>query len=250
MRIYFADVMHHRLLEPGYRFSYRVFSLLLDIDRLDEAAKGSLLFSHNRFNLLSFYDRDHGPRDGSALRPWLESKLAARGVKLEGGRVELLAFPRVFGYVFNPLSIWYCYHSDGTLRAILCEVSNTFGESHSYLLHEQGKAMGWPVRQRHDKIFHVSPFLDLDMEYRFHLYKPDERLKVVIQEFQHEQPVLVASQQGKAKPFATATLLRALLGIPFLTLKVVVLIHWNAIKLYLRRAPFYRKPAPPGEEIS
>lgn len=248
-RIYFANVMHKRFIAPQYRFSYRVFSLLLDIDRLDETADSSILFSYNRFNLLSFYDRDHGPRDGSPLRPWLEQQLLTGGIKLEGGRIELLAFPRVLGYVFNPLSVWYCYHRDGTLRAVLCEVSNTFGESHSYLLDEGGAPMRWPVRQSHQKCFHVSPFIGPEAEYRFHLAEPDEKLQVVIREYQGEAPILVASQTGKARPFGSPALLRGLLGIPFLTLKVMVLIHWHALKLFLRGARFYRKPEPPRQEV-
>lgn len=249
-RIYFAEVMHKRLQGPRYRFSYRVFSLLLDIDRLEEAAAASPLFSHNRFNLLSFYDRNHGPRDGSPLRPWIETRLAEQGIDLGGGRIELLAFPSVLGYTFNPLSIWYCYHRDGGLRAVLCEVSNTFGESHGYLLHEDGAAMRWPVRQRRQKRFHVSPFIGPDAEYRFHLPRPEHNLQVVIQEYQADELLLVATQRGKAHQFNTSGMLRGLLGIPFLTFKVMALIHWNALKLFLRRAPFYRKPEPPGQEIS
>lgn len=248
--LYRSEVMHQRMSPLKYRFNYRVFSLLLDIDRLDETAGLTPLFSLNRFNFLSFYIRDHGPRDGSALRPWLENHLQQHGIDLDGGRVQILAFPRVLGYVFNPLTIWYCYHRDGSLRAVLCEVSNTFGESHGYLLHEQGAAMSWPVRQKRLKVFHVSPFISLDAEYHFVLPLPGERLNVAIREYQKDELMLVATQQGKAASFSTGNLLRALLGVPFLTLKVMTLIHWQALKLFLRRAPFYRKPEPPSQEVS
>lgn len=249
-RVYFGQVMHRRLYPPRYRFAYRVFSLLLDIDRLEALEARSALFSHNRFNLLAFHDRDHGPRDGSGLRPWIEGVMHRHGIDLEGGRVELLCFPRVLGYVFNPLSIWYCRHRDGRLRAVLCEVANTFGERHGYLLHEGGAPMAWPVRQSRSKRFHVSPFIGMRADYDFRLSEPDERLAVTIREHGEEGLMLIAAQVGRARPFTTPTLLRALLALPLLTFKVMAMIHWQAMKLWLRGAPFHRKPPPPAEEIT
>jgi len=249
-RFYFTEVMHRRLFPVQYRFVYRVFSVLLDIDRLAEADRNTALFSHNRFNLMSFHDRDHGPRDGSALRPWMERQLAHYGIRLDGGRIELLCFPRVLGYGFNPLSLWYCYHRDGTLHAVLCEVSNTFGEHHGYLLHAEGAPMAWPVRDQHDKEFHVSPFIDMVARYHFRLSQPGESLQVVIREYQGPRLMLVAAQVGDVAPFTSRTLLRAALTIPFMTLKVMTLIHWQALKIWLKGAPFISKPAPPKEEIS
>ena len=249
-RLYVGEVMHRRFFPVRYRFAYRVFSLLLDIDRIDEAARATAVFSHNRFNLLSFHDADHGPRDGSPLRPWLDRTLARFGIDLEGGRVELLCFPRVLGYVFNPLSVWYCRHRDGSLRAVLLEVANTFGERHGYLLHENGQPMAWPVRQARAKCFHVSPFVGMNADYRFRLGEPGARLEVGIRELEDHRPMLLAAQIGRAQPFTSPALLRALLGIPLLTLKVMVMIHWQALKIWLRGATFFPKPTPPREEVS
>ena len=249
-RLYVGEVMHRRVFPVRYRFAYRVFSLLLDIDQVDAAAGGAAVFSHNRFNLLSFHDADHGPRDGSALRPWIDGVLARFGVDLDGGRVELLCFPRVLGFVFNPLSVWYCRHGDGSLRAVLLEVANTFGERHGYLLHERGAPLAWPVRQSRGKCFHVSPFVGMQADYQFRLGEPDERLEVGIREFEGGRLMLVAAQVAAAEPFTTARLVRATAAIPFLTIKVVAMIHWQALKIWLRGATFFPKPPPPREEVT
>jgi len=248
--LYLSHVMHRRFKPVRYRFVYRVYSLLLDIDRLDELPRLSPLFSHNRFNLLGFHDRDHGPRDGSPLRPWLDATLQRFGIDLQGGRVELLCFPRVLGYVFNPLSVWYCRHRDGSLRAVLLEVSNTFGEWHGYVLHDSGKPLSWPVRQSRSKQFHVSPFIDMVADYRFRLAEPAERLEVTIREYQDGDLMLVAAQVGEARPFDTQHLAAAFLGVPLLTLKIMVLIHWQALKIWLKGARFHPKPTPPPQEVS
>jgi hypothetical protein len=248
--LYVGEVMHRRLFPVQYRFAYRVFSLLVDVDRLDEAARASPLFSHNRFNLVAFHDRDHGPRDGSPLRPWLEGTLRRFGIDLEGGRVELLCFPRVLGYVFNPLSIWYCHHRDGSLRAVLLEVSNTFGEWHGYVLHDRGGALDWPVRQSRSKVFHVSPFIDMAADYHFRLSEPGARLEVTIREYQHGEPMLTAAQVGEARGLDTRNLLAAFVRVPLLTFKVMALIHWQALKIWLKGARFHAKPTPPPQEVS
>lgn len=248
--IYRSEVMHRRRFPVSYRFTYRVFSLLLDIDQLPAAASASGVFSYNRFNLLAFFDRDHGPRDGSPLRPWIDRVLEDAGISLDGGRVDLLCFPRVLGYVFNPLSIWYCRHRDGSLRAVLCEVSNTFGEHHSYLLHDGGRPMEWPVRQQRDKGFHVSPFIGMQARYHFRLGEPRNELRVMIREYQDDELMLAAAQVGERRAFTTAQLLKASLAIPLLTFKVMTLIHWQALKIWLKGARYHRKPPPPTEEIS
>ena len=248
--LYHCTVMHQRRGRFAYRFSYRLFSLLLDIDRIDEVCAHSRLLRHNRTGLVSFLDRDHGPHDGRPLRPWIDDVLRAGGIELEGGRVELLALPRLWGYVFNPLSLWYCYHRDGSLRAVLTEVSNTFGEWHHYLLHENGQPMRWPVRQSVDKVFHVSPFIDMRAEYRFTLGKPTARLAVAIHQYQDDALLLIATQTGRGGPCDDRALVSALLRFPFSTFKVMALIHWQAFRLWLRRAPLFRKPPRPTEDIS
>lgn len=249
-RLYRCKVMHQRHDRFAYRFTHRVFSLLLDIDRIDETCGRLRLLRHNRRAPVAFHDRDHGPRDGSPLRPWIDGVLHTADIELGGGQVLLLSFPRLWGYVFNPLSLWYCRHRDGSLRAVLAEVSNTFGECHHYLLHEHGRPMDWPVRKRADKVFHVSPFIDMRAEYRFHIVEPGDTLGIAIREYQDDSLLLVATQNGRGQTLTDQTLLGALLRFPFASFKVMAMIHWHALKLWLRRAPLFRKPPPPAEDIS
>jgi DUF1365 family protein len=249
-RLYFGKVVHRRLFPVRYRFVYRVFSVLLDIDRVAEAARTTWLFSYNRFNVFGFYESDHGPRDGSGLRPWIDGVLARAKIDLEGGSVRLLCFPRVLGYVFSPLSLWYCQHRDGRLKAVLCEVRNTFGESHGYLLHADGADLDWPVRQTCGKSFHVSPFISMEAEYHFRLARPGDALSVAIREYQCGQPMLVAVQSGHGRPFDTPGLVWALLTTPLMTFKVIGMIHWQALKIWLRGAAFHKKPLPPLEQVT
>ncbi len=153
-------------------------------------------------------------------------------------------------YGFNPLSIWYCQHRDGSLRAVICEVNNTFGEHHFYLLQQQGEAMTWPARAELAKCFHVSPLIGMQARYRFRLGQPAGRLDVSIEEFQEDRLMLVATQTGEMQPLTDAQLLRALLRTPFMTLKVISAIYWQALKIWLRGAPFFRKPKPPEEQVT
>jgi DUF1365 family protein len=200
--------------------------------------------------LLSFRRRDHGPRDGTSLRQWAQDLLAPHGIDLQGGKILLLCLPRLLGYTFNPLSIWYCHHRDGSLQAVICEVNNTFGEHHFYLLHAQGQAMPWPARAELDKRFHVSPLIGMQARYRFRLSKPDQRLAVTIEEFQDGSPMLIATQTGSMQALNDRSLLLALLRTPLMTFKVITAIHWQALKIWLRGAPFFRKPEPPEEQVT
>jgi DUF1365 family protein len=249
-RVYHGRVMHRRLGQLAYRFDYPVFSFLLDIDRLDDSAARCRLFSHNRPNLFAFHDRDHGARDGSPLRPWVERQLATQGIDLDGGQIQLLCFPRLLGFTFNPLSIWYCRYRSGELAAVLCEVHNTFGESHSYLLHDGGRALHGPVRAGQHKRFHVSPFLPMDLHYRFRLSPPGAGLSLAVRCFRDGTLTMTATQTGTALPFSDAVLLRTLARTPLMTLKVVAMIHWQALKLLLRRARLFHKPDPPAQEVT
>lgn len=242
-RLYFGDVMHQRVHELNYRFVYRVFSLYLDLDELPALHRRLRLFSHNRFNLFSLHDRDHGPRDGSALRPWLDSLLRERGIHLDGGKVHLLCFPRILGYVFNPMSVWYCRHADGSLRAIVCEVRNTFGGMHHYVLTAGGAPMDWQAEYRARKVFHVSPFMDSELEYRFHFQEPAERMRVFIDVQADNQPLLKASIHGRQMPLTDARLIYMFWRLPFMTLKVMAMIHWQALKIWSKGGRFHRMPA-------
>ncbi len=242
--------MHRRFGAVPYRFSYPVFSLLLDIDQLQQDAAQTRLLKVDRFGLLSFHRRDHGPRDGSDLRHWAESVLAQAGIDLRGGSIQLLCFPRLLGYGFNPLSVWYCHHRDGTLRAVIAEVNNTFGEHHCYLLHDAGRAMPWPARAHASKCFHVSPLLGMRCDYRFEFAAPGARLRVLIRQSEDGKPRLIAAQTGRALPLSDRSLGRALLRTPLLPFKILVAIHWQALKIWLRGAPFHAKPEPPLKEVT
>jgi DUF1365 family protein len=248
--VYSAEVMHRRLFRAAYRFRYRVFSLLLDIDALDRVAARSAIFSRNRFNLLSFHDRDHLPAGERDLRAWAERVLADGGIDARGLRIRLLCFPRILGLVFNPLSLWYCESAAGRPVAVIAEVRNTFGERHCYLLRPERSACGWPLRAAHTKDFHVSPFIGMQARYEFRLSQPNGRLQVVIREYQDNRLMLVATQTGHRRPFTTTQLAYQALRVPLQTLKIMAAIHWQAMKIWLQGERFHRKPAPPVEEIS
>jgi DUF1365 family protein len=247
--LYQGRVMHQRLFGPAYRFDYRVFSVLLDIDRIDEVAAGTRLFSRNRFNLFAFYDRDHLAGEDD-LRGWAESVLRRFGITDRGLRIRLLCFPRILGWVFNPLSLWYCENDAGRPVAVIAEVRNTFGERHCYLLQPQAGGGDWPLRDSHAKEFHVSPFIDMQARYEFRLSRPDDRLAVVIREYAEDRLMLVATQTGTRKPFTSLGLLREALRVPLQTLKVLGAIHWQALKIWLRGGRFHGKPAPPMKEVT
>jgi DUF1365 family protein len=250
--LYVGEVMHRRSRPKSYEFVYRVFNIVLDIDRLAEPPARCRLFSHNRFNLFSFHDRDHGPRDGSALRPWIERQLAAAGLSHAAAQVRLLCMPRVLGYGFDPLSIWYCHDAAGDLRAILYQVKNTFGDQHGYLLPVGGNAEnpGAPPDHEFDKIFHVSPLIAMDARYRIRTTSPDENLAVLIRESDDDGEFLVATLTGDRREMTDAALIRQFLRVPFMSLKVIVAIHWQAIRLMLRGVKYTNRPEPPAEDVS
>lgn len=238
--LYRGRVMHHRLRPFRHRFRYRVFTALLDLDRLAETAAASRLFGHNRPALLSFHDADHGPRDGSALRPWVEGLLRQAGVMPEGLRLFILCYPRLLGYVFNPLTVYLCYAGE-RLAAVLYEVKNTFGDQHCYVLPVAANHAG-AVAQSCAKRFHVSPFIAPEGRYHFSLRGPDERLSLVIRLDDAEGTRLVASTAGHFRPWSDGALLAAWAAHPLMTVKVIAAIHWQALRLWLKGAPFFRRP--------
>lgn len=248
--LYPSRVMHRRLVAPLYRFVYRVFYLLLDIDRIDEVASRLRLFSRNRLNVAAFHDADHGDGARGGLRAWAERLLAGEDIRLDGGRIRLLCLPRLFGFGFNPISLWYCEHRDGSLRAIIAEVRNTFGEKHAYLLASAGRPITYEGPHEKEKCFHVSPFLDLAGRYRFEFSEPAEGLRVLIHETREGVPILDAAVAAERRPLTDRTLLLQVLALPGMTLKVVAGIHWEALKIWLRGARFHRKPAPPALELT
>lgn len=243
--LYVGDVMHARMKPFAHRFSYRVWSLLVDVDRVDTAFAGLRWLSRNRFNLVSFHDSDHGAGAARALRPYLDDLLASAGVERPVS-IELLCYPRVLGFTFNPIAVYYCRGASGALTALVYEVRNTFGERHTYVCPvspDEASAAG--VRQSREKLFFVSPFLGFGLTYRFRLTDPGETLKLRILETDADGPVLAATFSGERRPLTDRDVLAAAWRVPLLGLKVVASIHWEALKLWLKGAKLVARPAPP-----
>ncbi|MDB5631805.1 MAG: hypothetical protein JWR49_660 [Tardiphaga sp.] len=213
--LYFGDVMHARLKPMGHRFSYRVMSLLIDLDQLDAAGRQTPLFGVNHAALYSFRESDHGDRDGSSLRAYAQARTAEYNIDLSGGRVLLLCYPRLLGYTFNPLSAYFCYRASGDLALIIYEVRNTFGDIHSYVLPVRpGESSEAGIRQAQDKLFYVSPFVEMPMRYHFRVSPPGQSVKLRILETDAEGPMLAATFNGRRRSLTTAALLRSFFSLP------------------------------------
>jgi DUF1365 family protein len=235
--LYVGSVMHARLAPTPHRFRYRVFTLYVDLDRLEEADRLSRLFSVDRWNLVCLRTADHGACGATPLAGWARETFAAEGIS--AARVRLLAYPRLFGYAFNPLSLFYGFDDAGRLVGAIAEVRNTFGERHCYVL-----PLAPGARARADKAFHVSPFLDMAHTYRFGLAAPDAQARVSIVEHDARGPVLTALFAGARRPLTTGALLATLLRTPLMTLKVTAAIHLEAVRLWrkgLRIVPHPRR---------
>jgi len=242
--VYLGDVVHRRCQPRTHRLRYRVFSLLLRLDELEQLDARHRLFAYNRAGLLSFHDSDHGPGDGSRLQPWIQRQLRAAGLADIDGPVYLLCYPRMLGYVFNPLSVYYCHDKDDRLRAIVYEVGNTHGERHCYVL--PADAERGTVRQTCRKEFYVSPFLPMDCQYRFHTRIPGQRLSLLIRETIDDRKVLDAWFCGARRELTDGTLLKLVLRFPLMTVKIISGIHWEALRLWLKGLPVYRHHAHSG----
>lgn len=237
-QLYFGKVMHQRMMPMRYRFNYNVFGLLLDIDSVEQDAKALTWFSFNRFNLLSVKTKDHGACNQTSWRSWLAKTLAESGLN-DIGRVQLLCFPRVLGYSFNPISVWYCEDTAGDTIAIISEVRNTFGGLYHYIHHQNGHALTWPVQGISDKRFHVSPFINMNQEYHFKFTKSTSSLGILINEYQNKALHLVASQTAVTEPMTNRRLLRAFFMMPLMSFKIMLMIHWHALKIWLRGGKFH-----------
>ena len=246
--LYHGDVVHHRFRPRAHHLRYRVFSLLLDLDEIATIDRSLRFFSFNRFNLFSFHERDHGDSNGD-LRGWVDRQLAAAGIDLRGGPVRILCYPRILGYVFNPLSVYYCHRDDGRLMAVLYEVSNTFGERHCYLIPVVDEETD-VVRQTCDKAFYVSPFIDMGATYHFKLAVPGQCAVITIDESDGDGPLLSASFTGRKGALRDRDLIAAFLRYPLMTLKVMVGIHWEALKLWRKKTPVFDKPPPPPYPVT
>lgn len=230
LSIYEGRVWHRRYFPKSHEFTYRVFSFLIDVARLDEAARKYRFFSRNRFNLFSFFDRDHGSGNPEDVNVHVRGVLKEAGFPV-GGRIMLLCYPRMLGYAFNPLSVYFCYDKDEVLSVVIYEVRNTFGARHAYLIPVIGGRKQGVVSQAADKKLHVSPFNDMDMTYSFHLRPPGERTSVLIRTKQNDRPLLDASFEGALAPGASGSLGALFLRYPLMTLKVIMAIHWEAVRL-------------------
>jgi DUF1365 family protein len=240
-----GQVRHSRLRPAQNTFSYGVFTLMLPLRSLGDAALPSRLCSRNRFNLMSFYDRDHG--DGKVpLLQWIDQLLKSEQVDDADGEIWLHAFARVCGYAFKPVSFWFCHRADGALIAVVAEVHNTFGERHVYLLADE---RAHPLKSGAElhalKAFHVSPFCAVQGGYRFRFINRPDRAVARIDYDDGDGPLLLTSLSGALEEAGRAQRLRALLGFPLFSAGVIARIHWHALRLWLARVPFHRKPAAP-----
>jgi DUF1365 family protein len=245
--LYPGVVIHQRFRPVRHRLRTRIFSLLLDLDELPALSRRLRLFSVDRFNLFSFRQADHGGGSRTGLRDWVVAQCASAGI-VSDGPIRLLAMPRVFGHAFNPLSVFFCHRADGALVATLYEVRNTFGQRHSYLIAATDD--GTPIRQSCRKVFYVSPFMPMEMEYRFRVRPPGTRVGVVIDGIGTDGPLITASLTGRRMDLTDGALLRAFWGAPMLGLKVVTGIHWEALKLWRKKVGFHSRPAPPATPLT
>ena len=234
--IYNGEVNHTRFKPVKHFLNYKTFSLFIDLDEIEQLDKSISIFSHNKFNIFSFYNKDHGDRDGNCLKKWVISNL--KKYKIEGNisKIKILCYPRIFGYVFNPLSIFYCYENE-KLKSIFYEVKNTFNEQHTYIFKIKD---GEEIKQKCKKKFYVSPFMDMETFYNFKLIDPNQRLSVMIKQTDAEGTVLTATQTGDKKEFNFKQLLINFFKYPLMTLKIISSIHFEALLLW-KKGAIYRK---------
>ena len=236
--IYNGTVIHKRFKPKVHFFKYKVFSLLIDLSELNVLEKKINFFSHNSFNLISFFDKDHGERDGSSLIDWVKKNLKENNIFFEDIKIKLLCYPRILGYVFNPLSVFYVYDKKDDLISILYEVKNTFGEQHTYIFKAENNTL---LQHNCAKKFHVSPFIEMNCNYFFRILRPSEKISVVIDQYQLNEKILFASQEGKRVDFNSKELLKSYLKHPLMTFKIISAIHFEAFKLWIKGIRFIKK---------
>ena len=237
--IYNGQVIHKRFKPKVHSFRYDVFSLLIDLSELETLDKQVNFFSYNKFNWISFYDKDHGDRDGSSLINWVHKNLRKNKISTENIKIKILCYPRIFGFVFNPLSVFYVYNSNENLISILYEVKNTFGEQHTYIFRIEKDAN--LIQNNCSKKFHVSPFIQMNCNYFFRLLKPGNKISVIIDQYENEDKILYASQDGIRTDFNTKYLIKSFLNHPLMTFKIIIAIHYEAFKLWSKGIKFIKK---------
>ncbi len=249
-RLYTGTVSHARSRPKRNTFRYGIYFVLVDIDELEQLDSQLRYFGHNHAALVSLHDRDHGAKDGSAWRPWVEERLARAGIDLEGGRIMLLTFPRVLGAKFYPVSFWYCYHANGTVLAIIAEVRNTFGHRHNYLLHNSGAPFDFDTHPNTRKQFSVSPFIPMDARYEFTFSEPGDTLAVSIQDYVEGPLLLFAGIKLNRTELSDGALLRTVLRHGPISLVAWLRIHWQALKIVSKGIKYIPPTQPPTEETS
>ena len=246
----FGKVSHKRLRPAPHAFKYGIYFMRLPLRAMAQQDFPTKLISRNRFNLLSFLDSDHG--DGrQPLTDWIDGVLRAHDIDDATGEIWLQTFPRVLGYVFNPVSFWFCHRANGTLRAILCVVTNTFGERHSYLL--DTTLAGLQGELQATKIFHVSPFCEVQGNYRFRFWHTEGAVQNHVADIDYEDhggPLIQTNIWGTAHDLSDRSVARAFFHYPLMTIGVIVKIHWQALQLWRKRVPFFKKPKPPISKVS
>ena len=235
--IYNGIVKHQRFKPVKHSLKYKTFSLLIDLDELESLAKEISIFSLNKFNIFSFYTKDHGERDGSSIKDWVLKNIKKFNINNNITKIKLLCYPRIFGYVFNPLSIFYCYENNN-LRAIFYEVKNTFNEQHTYIFKIKNDEK---IEQKCKKKFYVSPFMDMETYYNFRLLDPKEKLSVFIKQTDKKEAILTATQTGDRKELSSKQLIINFFKYPFMTIKIIGSIHYEALLLWKKGAIFRKR---------
>lgn len=244
-----GHVMHARLRPKVHKLAYKIYSLLLDLDELEALDRKLKLFSVNRFNLFSFCEKDRGDGSTTPLRSQVEEAMRGAGVEPDGGAIRLLTMPRIVGWAFNPLTEFFCYNRSEQLVAILWEVDNTFHQRHGYMIPVDATQNG-SIVQSCDKAFYVSPFMDMKLRYEFEVLPPSDTLTIRINSFDDEGLLMTARHLARRVELTDAALLRAFFAIPFLTLRVVGGIHWEALKIWLKGIKLRKRPQPPQAPIT
>ena len=246
--LYPGVVAHRRLRPVVHALRYRIFQMLFDLEEIPALSRSLRLFSHNGFNVIGFRDRDHLSGTDAPLRQQIEFHLAEAGIGIDGGAIRVLCMPRILGMVFNPISVYFCHHADGGLAAMLYEVNNTFGQRHCYLLPADG--VDGSVVQDCPKLFYVSPFFGLDMNYRFQVTLPGHAVSVAIQGIADGETMITTSFTGQRQELSDGSLLRAFLSHPLLALKVLGSIHWEALRLWRKGMGLQPRPHAPADLVS
>ena len=244
--LYSGVTTHTRFRPRGHRLRYAIFMMLLDLDELSTLDGRLKLFGQDRFRLTSFSERDHLDGSGTPLKTQVEAHLAAAGIPF-GGPVRLLCMPRILGGVFNPLSVYFCHRPDGGLSAILYEVSNTFGDRHSYLIPAHGAGV---VEQQAPKSFYVSPFMDMDLAYAFRIAPPGQEVSITVDVHDAEGRLLAANFAGRRAELTDAAIWKAWFSHPLMTLGVMAAIHWEALKIWRKGEKLRPRPKPPAAPVT